>query len=324
VLTWVSPRSAPPWVIAGRRLVLREGGRVILTGRLGDAVMGGFADYSQAIADPLSRGRLIEALKQARLWSLATKKPAIALLPRALGALLPARLRERLVVRELLAKAAKSRRADSATLQTGYCVDPTLAREVADVYPDYSSMVRDIAVPSKRSMLRGLTQSAANRRFTYADLEPHVEYSHPYLDRRLVEFVLAIPTLAWCRPGEPRSLMRRAFAGFMPDRITRRFSKGYAEPTIVRSLRPVIAEALPRVEQLEVVRRHYVDLEHLRGMLENVQRGRTGPGALVNVFSLEAWLCLRGRTRPASIAVRTHAPGGAIVQPMALQSKNAT
>src|SRR6185437_111277 len=45
------------------------------------------------------------------------------------------------------------------------------------------------------------------------------EKRYPYLDQSLVEFVLAIPQSQLLRPGERRSLMRRALANIVPSEI---------------------------------------------------------------------------------------------------------
>jgi len=51
------------------------------------------------------------------------------------------------------------------------------------------------------------------------------ERRYPYLDRCLVEFLLAVPAEQVLRPGERRSLMRRALAGIVPDPVLHRSTK---------------------------------------------------------------------------------------------------
>ena len=48
--------------------------------------------------------------------------------------------------------------------------------------------------------------------------EPPYEKRYPYLDRALLEFMYAIPREQLVRPGQRRSLMRRALVGIVPDR----------------------------------------------------------------------------------------------------------
>jgi asparagine synthase (glutamine-hydrolysing) len=52
-----------------------------------------------------------------------------------------------------------------------------------------------------------------------------VEVRHPFLDRRLVEFVLAIPGEQLFRLDGSKNLLRRAMAGLLPERIRQRERK---------------------------------------------------------------------------------------------------
>ncbi len=56
-------------------------------------------------------------------------------------------------------------------------------------------------------------------RFDAGDTGVPLEGRHPYLDLRVLRFMLAIPALPWCRN---KHLIRLAFRGMLPDRILRR------------------------------------------------------------------------------------------------------
>ena len=49
-----------------------------------------------------------------------------------------------------------------------------------------------------------------------------IEVRHPFLDRRLFEYVLAIPGEQLFRLGGTKSLLRRSMAGVVPERIRQR------------------------------------------------------------------------------------------------------
>jgi hypothetical protein len=49
----------------------------------------------------------------------------------------------------------------------------------------------------------------------------------PFLDRDLLEFLFAIPRDQVVRPGQRRSLMRRALSGIVPDEILKRRRKAF-------------------------------------------------------------------------------------------------
>jgi asparagine synthase (glutamine-hydrolysing) len=52
-----------------------------------------------------------------------------------------------------------------------------------------------------------------------------IEVRHPFLDRRLVEYVLALPGEQLFRLGSSKSLLRRAMRGILPERIRQRMDK---------------------------------------------------------------------------------------------------
>jgi len=56
---------------------------------------------------------------------------------------------------------------------------------------------------------------------------PAYELRYPFLDRELLEFLFAIPREQLVRPGQRRSLMRRALTGVVPPEISNRKRKAY-------------------------------------------------------------------------------------------------
>jgi asparagine synthase (glutamine-hydrolysing) len=58
--------------------------------------------------------------------------------------------------------------------------------------------------------------------FTCCDAEPTgspLEFRHPYVDLRLLRYMLAVPTLPWCRE---KHLLRRSMQGILPPQVLRR------------------------------------------------------------------------------------------------------
>ena len=74
---WVTPLSARGVGLARVRQIQQAGGRLVLSGRGGDAVMGCEPDNSVAVLDDLVDGRVLEAAKKIRLWSRACQKPFV-------------------------------------------------------------------------------------------------------------------------------------------------------------------------------------------------------------------------------------------------------
>ena len=139
-------------------------------------------------------------------------------------------------------------------------------------------------------------------RFDVPCLQPGVAYTYPYSHRPLVEFMLAIPGEELSAPGDTRSLMRRAFAGFVPARILGRVSKGYYPPAAFRATRQRVA-SLTRVEDLEVVQRGRIDPVRLRDAIRvPMDGGGATGGDIYCLLRLEKWL--RARRESVSIPQR--------------------
>ncbi|MCB1009921.1 MAG: hypothetical protein KDB94_13630 [Acidobacteria bacterium] len=63
-----------------------------------------------------------------------------------------------------------------------------------------------------------------------------IELRRPYRDRRLVEFVLGIPSHLLYRPGEPKWILRRAMRGVLPEALLRRFHPSSLTPLFRRGV----------------------------------------------------------------------------------------
>ncbi len=118
-----------------------------------------------------------------------------------------------------------------------------------------------------------------------------IEVNYPYLHRPLVEFMQAIPFEQKVRPGETRSLLRRALRGVLPEAIAARRDKGNPREVIFREiarelprLRPIFTDAL-------VYERGYMDRDKFLKALERTRHGcGSDTAALLITISLEFWL----------------------------------
>ncbi|HET7695959.1 MAG TPA: asparagine synthase-related protein [Vicinamibacterales bacterium] len=266
---WLTPYALHGVGLATVRRVRAGGGRLVLSGRLGDAIMGCQPDNSIAVLDDLRSGHALSALRNMRAWSRATRKPFVEI---AWGLL------------------AGDRRA---------APDGGLAL----LTPDLRALVRDLRAPeppadvrrSKRPLARMLLGYAAGARLDIPDRSPDVVYSYPFTHRPLVEFMLAIPGEQLSAPGATRALMRRAFATFVPPRIISRISKGYYPPAAYRAARRAVAAM--QVRDLEVVQRGWIDPDRLQAAMHALSAGGGESGGEIHaVLRLEAWLQARRHT----------------------------
>jgi asparagine synthase (glutamine-hydrolysing) len=63
-----------------------------------------------------------------------------------------------------------------------------------------------------------------------------IEYRHPFTDKRLVEFCLAVPAEQKFHQGVTRAVMRRGLANFLPENVQQRRGKGTVTHQYVRNL----------------------------------------------------------------------------------------
>jgi asparagine synthase (glutamine-hydrolysing) len=74
-----------------------------------------------------------------------------------------------------------------------------------------------------------------------------IEVRHPFLDRRLAEFVLAIPPGVRSKPGCYKPLLRRAMEGLLPEAIRNRQDKTALNAFLALSLRHKAREKVERL-----------------------------------------------------------------------------
>lgn len=99
-----------------------------------------------------------------------------------------------------------------------------------------------------------------------------IEYRYPLLDKRLLEFCLALPSEQFLQQGMGRSLFRRAMRGILPDEIRLRQSKFGAFGDFLRRLVRARQDFLIRLAQFEEtgIGKKYVDLSQVRKFMEEL------------------------------------------------------
>lgn len=119
----------------------------------------------------------------------------------------------------------------------------------------------------------------------------HVDVRYPYLDRRLVEFALAIPIDQTIRPGESRVVMRRAVRGHVPDMVIARRSKAGPSQALQRASTIQSAHIAELTRQPRVADYGYVPAEFLREAVRRDQHGLClNRAQLTKTIALEMWL----------------------------------
>jgi len=128
----------------------------------------------------------------------------------------------------------------------------------------------------------------------------HLDYTHPFAHRPLVEFLMTVPADVLCRPGEPRKLMRRALSDLWPPKLRKRRSKGLFDAPWLEALRP-IARHLFKAPQLEVAERGCVDRTSVLSRLERLSAGLDcNEPQLRQIILLELWLRNHRQSQPSA------------------------
>jgi asparagine synthase (glutamine-hydrolysing) len=196
-----------------------EGNRVVLSGLGGDEVLGGVPTPIPELADLFARGNAGEFGKQIVRWALATRKPLLYLFAETLRSFLPV---------GILPQPRHKRHPE--------WLYPSFAKQNRVALSGYDTRLNLFGpLPTFQENLETLEVLRRQLACSTLHFDPPLERRYPYLDRDLLEFIYAVPREQLVRPGQRRSLMRRALAGIVPDEVLNRKRKAL----VTRS--PVIA-----------------------------------------------------------------------------------
>ena len=256
-----------------------DGARVLLTGHGGDEIACSGANPTPQLGDLIVEHRWRDLHRTLTAWGTALKRPYLDLLWRdGLLPLLPPKLQ--------LACGVKS----NFKLPPWYDKDFVAKMNMRELYL-ISGNGLDFDLPSARDQAVGfLSAMKMVSKATYRD-RGDFEVSHPFLHRPLVEFLQAIPFEQRVRPGETRSLMRRALKDLLPEKVLKRKSKKGPQEALFRA----ITRQWPRLRTMFddplVCARGYMDAAALRTALERVRHGcETNAFPILQTISLEFWL----------------------------------
>ncbi len=116
-------------------------------------------------------------------------------------------------------------------------------------------------------------------------------FADPWSDRRLAEFVLAMPQWRVQRVRERKRIARLAMRGVMPDETLRATAKITPQPLYERALREWAADTIEDLlTNSQAAARGFVDEEALRSHYRAFRRGEPEDPGLWWSLTLEMWL----------------------------------
>ena len=273
------PEEFQPLRAAIAAKAAERGATTVLTGMNGDLMMGNWFDDSLQVAGFVRRLRFGRAWEDALAWSKILRLPVYRILSQAVRAALPPRL-------------------TSAAIYTApdgsYAPRNTETSFVAGLKEIEAESLFSNAwmqsPPERRRYFQSLSTLLELRILQPPESLQHLDYTHPFAHRPLVEFLMSVPVEVLCRPGEPRRLMRSALSDLWPLKLQKRRSKGLFTDPWQEALQP-LARLLLKARQLHLVERGLVDHTSILARLERLCAGLDcNESQLRYIILLEFWL----------------------------------
>ena len=115
-----------------------------------------------------------------------------------------------------------------------------------------------------------------------------IETRHPFLDRRLVEFAIAVPGNALHRAGESKFVVRRAMAGLVPEGIRKRRDKAQFGDVFFQTLEALGGESM--FSGMAIASAGWVNVERAREAYRAACRLHQGPNSAARDLAIAlAW-----------------------------------
>jgi asparagine synthase (glutamine-hydrolysing) len=256
---------------------------------VGVLLTGGWGDHLYSF----SRSWLVEQLRSSRWWSAGRE-----LAWHAIHGSLFAEPGLRQLAPKLLRNHAK-----------GLAAPPWMKPEAAQLLETHSrppAGFQEMRRPDQAALVCGAQAADSAAGETFHASRHRLELRHPFRDRRLVEFMLAIPADQLSRRGMLKHVLRVAMAGVLPDTVRLR-----TRPTSLAALyqRGLVDRETDRMAELlsgpDALWRGFVREDQLfQEMPRIISEGRDGPAGLVPWYCAysELWQRLGADNRATKLA----------------------
>jgi len=259
------------------------GAKTILTGQNGDLLMGNWYDDSLQVAVSLRRLQIARSFKEALAWSKLLRLSVYQVLWRAAQATLPPSLTPAAIYNTVDGSYAPK------SVETSLVSEFSNRTGISESSNFFSNDWLH-AAPERRKHFHCLSTALELRTLQPPELLQHLDYTHPFSHRPLVEFLMSVPANILCRPGEPRRLMRSALSDLWPPRLRERRSKGSFNAPWQEASKP-LARTLLKAKKLHSVEHGFVDRDSVRARLERLCLGLDcNESQLRQIILLELWL----------------------------------
>lgn len=266
-------------------LAREKGFRVLLTGLGGDDWLTGSAYH---YADLLRELRLFELRRQARFDSRVSGiiLPSFPILRLGLWPLLPRTARR--AIKRILGRDGVPPWIGLQFAQRTH-VNERIRKDVAR--PQFSSIAQQDLLDTGTSGWQTHFLEIEDRAASWFGLEER----HPFDDRRVIEFALALPEDQRWRGDQPKFILRQAMRGLLPETVRQRVSKADFSHTFVWAFQSQGGERL--FDSLTIASLGWVDGAQVRALYQRMaQRYARGDEGYIHdvwplwmIFAMELW-----------------------------------
>ena len=252
--------------------MLQNANRVVLSGIGGDEVTGGVPTPVPELADSLANGSIGSLARQLKTWALNKRRPW------------PYLLRE--VVGRFISASSTNDRSSTAWIREEFVARNRLA------FQGYQSRLK-LFGPAPSHQLNREALDSVLRQIACHSFQPDLlqERRYPYLDRDLLEFLFAVPPQQLVRPGQRRSLMRRALNWIVPPEVLGRRRKAYIARSLAAGVPAQWSSLTARNKRLTTESMGVVDSAKLFETLQRARDGQEVPAVtLRRTLHLELWV----------------------------------